>query len=111
MRTLYIEDLANHDGPEPCVGCPRGRRRSVGRGTRRRAIEPRQSQNRGADAVIWCGRQHRRRRFREPVANPAGSENQCMRGVSRCENREVPRSPACGDGRAGRAGKAEAVIS
>ena len=44
MRTLYIEDLANHDGPEPCVGCPRGRRRSVGRGTRRRAIEPRQNQ-------------------------------------------------------------------
>jgi len=44
------------------------------------------------------------------LANPAGSENQCMRGVSRCENREVPRSPACGDGRAGRAGKVKAVI-
>jgi hypothetical protein len=26
------------------------------------------------------------------------------------ENREVSRSPACGDGRAGRAGKAKAVI-
>jgi hypothetical protein len=45
MRTLYIEVLATYDGPEPCVGCPRGRRRSVGRGTRRRAIEPRQEQN------------------------------------------------------------------
>jgi hypothetical protein len=44
MRTLYIEVLAIHDGPEPCVGCPRGRRRSVGRGMRRRAIEPRQNE-------------------------------------------------------------------
>jgi len=25
MRTLYIEGLANHDGPESCVGDPRGR--------------------------------------------------------------------------------------
>jgi len=36
----------------------------------------------------------------------AGSENLCMRGVYMRENREIPRSPACGDGRAGRAGKA-----
>jgi hypothetical protein len=74
------------------------------------AIEPRKHMTRGADAVIGSGRQHRRRRFREPLANPAGSKNLCMRGVSRRENREVPRSPACGDGRAGRAGKAKAVI-
>jgi len=36
MRESNIEGLAIHDGPEPCVGRPRGRRRSVGRGTRRR---------------------------------------------------------------------------
>ena len=44
METLYIEDLANHGGAEPCVGRSRGWRRSVGRGTRRRAIEPRQNE-------------------------------------------------------------------
>ena len=44
---------------------------------------------RGADAVIESGRQHRRRRFREPSSDPAGSENLCMRGVSMRENREV----------------------
>ncbi|MGZ3493047.1 MAG: hypothetical protein ACXU9S_16380 [Gemmatimonadaceae bacterium] len=66
--------------------------------------------DRGADAVLWGGRQHRRRRFREPVVDPAGSKILCMRGVSKRENREIPRSPACGDGRAGRAGKAKAVI-
>jgi hypothetical protein len=32
MQILYIEVLATHDGPEPCVGCSQGRRRSVGRG-------------------------------------------------------------------------------
>ena len=110
MRTLYIEVLATYDGPEPCVGCPRGRRRSVGRGTRGLDIEPRKAMNRGADAVIESGRQHRRRRFREPSVDPAGSENLCTRGVSRRENREVPRSPVSGDGRAGRTGKAVAVI-
>jgi hypothetical protein len=33
-----------------------------------------------------------------------------VRGVFRCEDREVPRLPVCGDGRAGRAGKVKAVI-
>ena len=32
MQILYIEVLATHDGPEPCVGCSQGWRRSVGRG-------------------------------------------------------------------------------
>ena len=75
------------------------------------AIEPSKRQvSRGADAVTTGGRQHRWRRFREPSADLAGSENLCMRGISMRENREVPRSPACRDGGAGRAGKAEAVI-
>ena len=56
-------------------------------------IEPRKDMTRDADAVIESGRQHRRRRFREPSSDSAGSENLCMRGVSRRENREVPRSP------------------
>jgi hypothetical protein len=75
-----------------------------------RAIEPRNLLVWGADAVLQSGRQHRRRRFRESSADPAGSKNLCMYGVSGRENREVPRSPVCGDGWAGRAGKAKAVI-
>src|SRR3954471_5568730 len=75
-----------------------------------RAIEPRNLLVWGADAVLQGGRQHRRRRFREPPADPAGSKNLCMYGISGRENREVPRSPAYGDERAGRAGKAKAVI-
>jgi hypothetical protein len=111
MRELYIEGLAIHGGPESCVG---GRETAGEALTGVRAgwaIEPRKDKSdRGADALTTGGRQHRWRRFREPSADLAGSENLCMRGISMRENREVPRSPACGDGRAGRAGKAEAVI-
>ena len=39
---------------------------------------------RGADAVIDVGRQHRWRRFREPPAGPAGSENPGMWAISSC---------------------------
>ena len=109
MRESNIEGLAVHDGPEPCVVvCEGGGEASVGVRAGR-AIEPRNLLVWGADAVLQCGRQHRRRRFRESSADPAGSKNLCMYGVSGRENREVPWSPACGDGRAGRAGNAEAV--
>ncbi len=94
MKTLYIEVLATHDGPEPCVGRPRGRRRSVGRGTCRLGYRAAKSVVWGADAVEPGGRQHRRRRFRESSAGPARSVNLCMCGVSGRENREVPRLPA-----------------
>jgi hypothetical protein len=111
MRELYIEGVAIHGGPEPCVvvregGCEASVGVRAGW-----AIEPRNDKSdRGADALTTGGRQHRWRRFREPSADLAGSENLCMRGISMRENREVPRSPACGDGWAGRAGKVEVVI-
>ena len=49
--------------------------------------------------------------FSRVVIGPRGVEEPThARDLSRRENREVRRSPARGDGRAGRAGKAEAVI-
>ena len=75
MRGSYIEVLATHGGPEPCVGDPRGRSEALERGARRPAIEPRNAFGRGADAIVDVGRQHRWRRFRESSADPAGSEN------------------------------------
>src|SRR5664279_4349260 len=51
MKELYIEDLASHGGPESCVGCPRGRRRSVDRGRAGGAIEPRNSLSSGCRRV------------------------------------------------------------
>jgi hypothetical protein len=41
MRTLYIEDVASHGGPESCVGVPVRAQRSVDRGRVGGAIGPR----------------------------------------------------------------------
>ena len=32
MREPYIEEVATHGGPEPCVGDPRGRSEALDRG-------------------------------------------------------------------------------
>lgn len=93
MRTLYIEGLAIHDGPEPCVGVRKGAGEALDRGTCRPAIEPRNHGVRGADVVETSGRPHRRQRSRKLPSDPARSENLCMYGVSMRENREIPRSP------------------
>jgi hypothetical protein len=84
MKESNIEGVATHDVPEPCVAVREGGG-EVSVGVRAgRAIEPRNLLVRGADAVLQRGRQHRRRRFREPSAGPAGSENPCMRVISSC---------------------------
>jgi hypothetical protein len=111
MKELYIKDLANHGGPESCVGVPRGRSEALTGVRVGWAIEPRNQQVRGADAVPWRGRQHRWRRCREASADPAGSRNLCMRVIS--PGARTGRShdyPPVVMGWAGRAGKAEAVI-
>jgi hypothetical protein len=84
MKESYIEDLANHDGPDHALATRKGAAKRWIRGARRPAIEPRNAFDRGADAIVDDGRQHRWRRFREPSAGPAGSENPCMRVISSC---------------------------
>jgi hypothetical protein len=93
MRTLYIEGVAIHDGPEPCVYVREGVvEASVGVHVGR-AIEPRKNLGSGCRRFQIGGRQHRQQRYRELRTGPARSKNPCMRGVSMRENREVPRSP------------------
>jgi hypothetical protein len=93
MRTLYIEGLANHGGPESCVGDPRGRSEALVGVHAGWVIEPRNGLARGADALAIGGRQYRGQRNRELPADPARSKSLCMRGVSGRENREIPWSP------------------
>jgi len=93
MEELYIEGLANHDDPEPCVGARKGAGEASVGARAGRAIEPRNHRIRGADVVYGNGRQHCQQRYRELLVGPARSENHGMHGTSMRENREVPRLP------------------
>jgi RNA-directed DNA polymerase len=110
MRTLYIEGVATHDGPESCAVAREGGGEALAGVRVGQDIEPRKNLSSGCRRFQIGGRQHWRRRYRELPSGPARSENQGMRGVSMRENREVPCSPVRGDHHeAGRSGKAEAV--
>ena len=122
MQILYIEVLAAHDGPEPCVGRSQGRRRSVGRGRAGRLLSR-------VNSGSGCRRFRRMRKATPPAAlcessgDPARSENPGMHEALHAENREVLRLPAGADDApswmvrgvadrrwAGRKGNAVAVI-
>jgi hypothetical protein len=95
MRTLYVEGLASHDGPEPCVGRPRGRRRSVGRGTRRRGGGAAKFRSFGVPTLLAHAEGNIAGSvMRELLADPARSKYPSMRGVSGRENREISWPPA-----------------
>ena len=110
MKVLYIEGVAIHGGPEPCVGRSRGRRRSVGRGRAGGLIEPRNqgfgvpTPFRQAEGNIAGGA------IRELSGNPARSEKLCMYESLHAREPGGPTITCVVVGRAGRAGKAKAVI-
>src|ERR1022692_4984594 len=121
MKESYIEEVAIHGGPEPCVGVPRGRSEALDRGARRPAMEPR-----NFEYTLGC-----RRSLKKRKATPLAALSRAVSGLhgveepvhvcdlSMFENRESPFSPVPADdappdmGRgvacrrvAGRAGKA-----
>src|SRR5579864_3661221 len=51
MEELCAEGLATHGGPESCVDDPRGRGEALAGARAGRAMEPRNLNDRGADAV------------------------------------------------------------
>ena len=87
------EGLATRGGPSSCVGVREGVGEALAGVLVGWAIDPRNQWHRGADAVMKCGRQHRRQRYRELLADPARSKTPGMRGSSVRENREVPWLP------------------
>src|SRR5271169_707634 len=93
MEGSYIEDLANHGGPESCVGVSVRAQRSVDRGARRPAIEPR-------NEYLGCRRGPKRRKatpvaaFSRVVIGPRGVREPAHAcDLSMLENREIPGSP------------------
>jgi hypothetical protein len=94
METLYVEGVANRNGPEPCVGRPRGRRRSVGRGTRRRGDRAAKFRSFGVPTLLAHAEGNIAGGvMREPSADPTRSKSPGMRGVSGRENREISQPP------------------
>src|SRR5215472_17031659 len=93
MEELYVEGLANRDGPESCVDVPRGRGEAQSGVRAGRAIEPRNHPFRGADTVGKVEGNTAGGAMRESPGGPARSENHGMCGTSRRENRESPCPP------------------
>ena len=110
LGVLYTEGLATHGDPESCVDDPRGRGEALTGARAGRAIEPR-NVNSGVPTLSEWRKATSAAAFSRVVVGPRGvGEPVHVRDLSRRENREVRSLLACGDGRAGRAGKAKAVI-
>ena len=93
MRESYIEGVASHDGPELCVGDPRGRSEALAGVRAGRAIEPRNAFSSGVPTLLVVRKATPPAASSQAVEDPARSENHGMYGNSMRENREVPRSP------------------
>ena len=95
MEELHAEGLATHGDPESCVAPCEGRGEALTGARAGLAIEPRNTQDRGAHVLMSAEGNTPGSASRELPGDPARSENQCMCGTFVCENREVPSSPVC----------------
>jgi hypothetical protein len=96
MEVSYSEGLANHAGPESCVGVREGAGEAL-TGVRAgwvlsREIHapPRGGLLRGADAVESGGKRNQQPRNGERRLGPARSETPGMYASTSCGNREIP---------------------
>ncbi len=109
MEEPYTEGVAIHGDPESCVGVRKGAGEALTGVRAGWAIEPRNQRfgvptlsNYAEGNIVGSA-------MRELLADPARSENLCMRGTFMRENREIPRFARHRDRVAGRSGKVEAV--
>ena len=89
MQVLYVEDLANHDDPESCVGIRKGVGEALTGEHAGRVLSREKFIVQGADAVVKSGRQHGVARHGECYTGPAWSETSCTRGSHLHGNREI----------------------
>jgi hypothetical protein len=93
MRTLYVEGLATHDGPESCVGVRKGAGEAL-TGVRVGPVLSREIMEFGVPTLSNEAEGHTAGdAIAMPPADPARSETRRMHGVSMRENREIPRPP------------------
>ena len=93
MRESYIEGVASHDGPELCVGVPRGRSEALAGVRAGQAIEPRNGSSSGVPTLLVVRKATPLAALSQVAEDPARSENHGMYGNSMRENREIPCSP------------------
>jgi hypothetical protein len=93
MRESYIEGVASHDGPELCVGDPRGRSEALAGVRAGQAIEPRNASSSGVPTLLVVRKATPLAAPSQAAEDPARSENQGMYENSMRENRESPCSP------------------
>jgi hypothetical protein len=74
MRVLYVEDLADHNGPESCVGAREGGGEALTGGHAGRVSSLEKLKVQGADAVEADGRQHGTARHGKCRPSPAWSK-------------------------------------
>ena len=101
MKELYTEGLASRGGPESCAGGRKDVSEALTGVRAGRPLSHEINQGRGADTVVWSGRQHRLAAIARVASGPRGVEEPCMHGTFMRENREIPSSPAAhgqGDG-------------
>ncbi len=75
MRERYVEDPANHDDPESCVGIREGVGEALTGEHAGRVLSREKFTVQGADAVEKSGRQHSVARHGECHTGPAWSED------------------------------------
>ena len=96
MEVLYIEGLANHIGPESCIGVRKGAGEALTGGRTGWVLSceiyapPRGGLLRGADVLEKGGRQHSGRRSGKTFWDPARSKTPRMYGRTLLGNREIP---------------------
>src|SRR5271163_4042385 len=96
MQESYVEGIANHNAPESCADARKGRR-EVLTGAHAGSVLSLEKLVWDADAVIMCGRQHQRQRYRELTGRPTWSETTCTHGDLLSGKREIPYSTRIGN--------------
>ena len=108
MEESDIEGLATHGGPESCAGVREGAGEALAGGVQA-GLWSREISRYGVPTSLIGTEGHTTGgAIREPLGDPARSENHGMYASSMRENREGPAPPGPRSG-AGRSGKAEAV--
>jgi hypothetical protein len=92
VKVSDSEGLASHTGPESWLGGREVAGQALTGEAAGWVLSREMILTQGADVVPVYGRQHRERREREPLSDPARSETPRMQGSTRSGTREVPSS-------------------